>query len=112
MHALVPAEGKPLALAVPGGLGCDDVNERAIGTDQGIKYVYVVNAKNIVERRDVETDRLFDGLIAIKSGLKPQDWVIVNGTQRAREGATVNPQQAPMPTAAPARTPAPDATKH
>jgi hypothetical protein len=31
MRVLVPVVGKPLALAVPEGLGCDDVNERAIG---------------------------------------------------------------------------------
>jgi hypothetical protein len=35
MHAFVPAEGKPLALAVPDGMGCDDVNERAFGAGFG-----------------------------------------------------------------------------
>ncbi|MHB1422386.1 MAG: efflux RND transporter periplasmic adaptor subunit [Gemmataceae bacterium] len=73
------------------------INERAIGTDQGIKYLYVVNADNIVERRDIQPDRSFDGLTAIKSGLKATEWVIVNGIQRAREGTKVHPKQAPMP---------------
>jgi hypothetical protein len=31
MHALVPTVGKPLELALPDGLGCDDVYERTIG---------------------------------------------------------------------------------
>jgi hypothetical protein len=35
MHVFVPAVGKPLALAVPEGLGCDDVFERAIGAGLG-----------------------------------------------------------------------------
>jgi hypothetical protein len=35
MHAFVPAEGKPLELAVPDRLGCDDVYERAIGAGFG-----------------------------------------------------------------------------
>ena len=73
------------------------INERAIGTDQGIKYVYVVNADNVVERRDVRPDRFFDGLVAIKAGLKAKEWVIVNGIQRVREGSKVEPKQAAMP---------------
>jgi RND family efflux transporter MFP subunit len=73
------------------------INERAIGTDQGIKFVYVVNADNVVERRDVRPDRSFDGLVAIKGGLKAKEWVIVNGIQRVREGSKVEPKQAPMP---------------
>ena len=35
MHVFVPAVGKPLAPAVPEGLGCDDVYERAIGAGFG-----------------------------------------------------------------------------
>ena len=38
------------------------ITERAIGTDQGRKFVYVVNDQNVVERRDVKLDRLSDGL--------------------------------------------------
>lgn len=74
------------------------ITERAIGTDQDRKYVYIVNSQNVVERRDVKPDRLSDGLVVIKSGLTPQDWVIVNGILRVREGSTVDPKQVPMPT--------------
>ena len=62
------------------------INERAIGTDQGIKFVYVVNADHVVERRDIQPARSFDGMLAIKSGLKPAEWIIVNGIQRVRGG--------------------------
>lgn len=73
------------------------ITERAIGTDQGLRFVYVVNDKNIVERRDLKLDRLAEGLQVVGEGLKPDDWVIVNGIQRVRDGATVDPQRVPMP---------------
>jgi multidrug efflux system membrane fusion protein len=84
------------------------VTERAIGTDQGLKFVYVVNDQNVVERRDVKLDRLSDGLQVVREGLKPEDWVIVNGIQRVRDGLTVDPKRVPMPgAAAEPTTPAP-----
>src|SRR4029077_3698627 len=73
------------------------VTERAIGTDQGRRFVYVVNDQNTVERRDVKLDRLSDGLQVISEGLKPEDWVVVNGIQRVRDGAKVEPKRIPMP---------------
>jgi RND family efflux transporter MFP subunit len=84
------------------------VTERAVGTDQGLKFVYVVNDKNVVERRDVKLDRLNDGLQVVGEGLKPEDWVIVNGIQRVRDGVTVDPKRVAMPGAtAESTTPAP-----
>jgi RND family efflux transporter MFP subunit len=83
------------------------VTERAIGTDQGRKYVLIVNDKNVVEYREVKLGPLADGLRSIVSGLTPEDWVIVNGIQRARPGITVTPQRVAMePKAAPAPAPA------
>src|SRR5262249_27010682 len=82
------------------------VAERAIGTDQGRKYVLVVNDKNVVEYRQVQLGALADGLRAITSGLAPGDWVIVNGIQRARPGITVTPQKVAMESNAPPAPPA------
>ncbi len=73
------------------------ITDRAVGSDQGKKFVYTVNAQNVVERRDVVTGRLSDGLLVIRKGLKPDDWIIVNGIQRVRDGLTVKPQSVPMP---------------
>jgi multidrug efflux system membrane fusion protein len=75
------------------------VTERAIGNDQGKKFVYVVNDQNIAQRRDVELGRLTDGLQVIQQGLQPGEWVIVNGIQRVRPGMKVQPQHGPMPDA-------------
>jgi RND family efflux transporter MFP subunit len=73
------------------------VTERAIGTDQGLKFVYVVNDQNVVERRDVKLGRLSDGLQVILEGLNPEDAVIVNGIQRVRDGGKVEPKKVAMP---------------
>jgi RND family efflux transporter MFP subunit len=73
------------------------ITERAVGTDQGIRFVYIVNDQNVVERRDVKLDRVRDGLQIVAEGLKPEDWVIVNGIQRVRDGAKVDPKRVPMP---------------
>jgi RND family efflux transporter MFP subunit len=73
------------------------VTERAVGTDQGLRYVYVVNDQNIVERRDVKLGRVSDGLQIVQDGVKPEDWIIVNGIQRVRDGAKVEPHKGPMP---------------
>jgi multidrug efflux system membrane fusion protein len=76
------------------------VTERAVGNDQGRKFLYVVNDQNVVERRDVKLGRVIDGLQVIREGLKPDDWVIVNGIQRVRDAMKVDPKRGPMPGAA------------
>jgi multidrug efflux system membrane fusion protein len=80
------------------------VTERAIGTDQGRKFVYVVNDQNVAERRDVKLGRLRGRLQVIQEGVEPGDWIIVNGIQRVRDGAKVEPKRTSMPGAAPEQT--------
>lgn len=73
------------------------VTERALGTDQGDKFVYVVNAKDEVEYRPVRVGALRDGLRIIEEGLKPDDRVIVTGLQRVQPGKKVAAKQVDMP---------------
>jgi len=96
---LVYEDGMRARVRIPVGAPYEAVlvTERAFGTDQGRKYVYVVNAQNAVERRDVVPGRLDGGLQVVQEGLRPGDWVIVNGIQRVRDGMTVQPKQVPMP---------------
>jgi len=69
------------------------IPDRAIGTDLGQKYVFIVNDQKKVESRKVELGNLFDdGLRAITQGLTGEERVIVNGLQRVRQGATVEPE--------------------
>jgi RND family efflux transporter MFP subunit len=61
----------------------------AVGSDQGNKFVLVVNKDSIVEPRPVEVGRLHGALRAVLKGLTPDDRVIVNGLMMARPGGKV-----------------------
>ena len=73
------------------------VTDLAIGTDQGRKYVMVVNDKNLAEYRPVKLGAVIEDLRVITEGVQASDWVIVNGVQRARPGAPVQAERKPMP---------------
>jgi RND family efflux transporter MFP subunit len=74
------------------------VSDRAIASDQGLKYVYVVDAENKVRYRRVTIGSLqSDGLRVITEGLKPADRVISGRLAGLRPGMTVRPQEADMP---------------
>ena len=72
------------------------VTERAIGSDQGGRFLLAVNSENMVEKRPIRMGQLVDGLRVIEDGLQPDDRVVVNGLQRARPGAKVDPEQTDM----------------
>jgi multidrug efflux pump subunit AcrA (membrane-fusion protein) len=77
------------------------VADRAVLSDQSLKYVLVVNKakNNVVERVDITAaNRLQEsGLREVHAGLQGDEWVIVEGVNRARPGVTVNPKEGPMP---------------
>jgi RND family efflux transporter MFP subunit len=85
----VPTSGQYLALLV---------NPEAVGTDQDLKFLYVVDGDNKVVRHTVKLGSLQDGLQVITDGLKAGERVIVSGIQRVQQGATVEPKRVPMPT--------------
>lgn len=72
------------------------IDDRAIGTDLGNKFVYVIDKDHKVQYRKVNTGSLFHGLRVIDSGLKPNDVVVINGLQRVRPGVEVNPKTVAM----------------
>lgn len=76
------------------------VNDRAVGTDQGQKYLLVINEQNKAEYRTVTPGRLEGDLRVFQPGptLKAGEWVVVNGMQRVRPGIEVKPERVPMPT--------------
>jgi len=67
--------------------------DTAIATDQSRKIVFVVKDDDTVEARAVELGPLDDGLRVIRTGLKSEDRVIIDGIQRARVGAKVAPHK-------------------
>ena len=87
------------------------VPERSIGVDQGQKYVFTVNDKGVVELRTIETGSQQGRMRVVKSGLRPDEWIITEGILRTRPGATVAPDKKPlasteaMPATAPATQP-------
>lgn len=73
------------------------IPEEALGSDQGQRYVYVVDDKNEVVYRRVKTGMLKSGRRVIEEGLGPEDRVIISGLQRARVGKPVTPKTAEPP---------------
>jgi membrane fusion protein, multidrug efflux system len=71
--------------------------DTAIATDQSRKIVFVVKDDDTVEAKPVVLGPLDEGLRVIREGLKAEDRVIVDGLQRARVGAKVNPHPAAAP---------------
>ncbi|MDE3011098.1 MAG: efflux RND transporter periplasmic adaptor subunit [Pseudomonadota bacterium] len=89
--------------------------DRAIGTDQNKKFVFVMGANNAAEQREVQPGPLVGAMRAIESGLKAGDLVVIDGLQRVHPGLPLSPQKLelddqgmPLPAAAPA---APAASK-
>ena len=75
----------------------------AMAIDQTGRYVYVVDGKGVVEQRRITVDFVRDGMIAVASGLKEGDRVIVQGQQRVRAGMAVEAQAAPATAGQPKR---------
>jgi multidrug efflux system membrane fusion protein len=73
------------------------VSEKALGTDQGQKYLYVVDAQNVVQYRQVQVGPLqSDGLRVIEEGLQGGEWVVVSGLQLVRPRLQVKPERTEM----------------
>jgi multidrug efflux system membrane fusion protein len=68
------------------------VEERAIGTDQGQKYVMSLSSSNTVEYRAVKLGPDVNGKRIIREGLQAGEQIVVNGLQRVRPGMPVVPQ--------------------
>lgn len=74
------------------------VSDRAIGTDQGLKFVYVVGSDNKLEYRRITVGELEnDNLRSIKSGLKPGEKILVTGIHMFKPGMKIAPEMIEMP---------------
>jgi membrane fusion protein, multidrug efflux system len=73
------------------------IDDKAVLTDQDRKYVYVVGPGNTAQRKDIVLGSTTDGLRIVKSGLTPEDRVIVGGFQLIFfPGAPVAPKTTEM----------------
>ena len=79
----VPFDQDKNALLVP---------DTALGSDQGGRYLLVVNKDNVVEQRKVQIGAADNGLRVIEGGLKPDDRVVIAGLLRVIPGQKIDPQ--------------------
>ena len=68
------------------------VPDEAVQTDQARKVLLTIDAKNVVSQKPVELGPVVDGLRIVRSGIGPNDRIIIQGTQMAMPGATVAPK--------------------
>jgi multidrug efflux system membrane fusion protein len=74
------------------------VRNRAIASDQGLKYVFVLDAEDKVQSRRVTVGALEPGdLRVIEEGLKPDEWVVSGALLQIRPRMQVKPERVAMP---------------
>jgi RND family efflux transporter MFP subunit len=86
---LTPGMFGNMRLANGGSVKALLVPDAAVQTDQARKIVLVVGKDGTVAAKPVAVGALIDGLRVIRSGLTPQDRVVIAGTQIAAPGAKV-----------------------
>ncbi|KXG84889.1 efflux RND transporter periplasmic adaptor subunit [Agrobacterium bohemicum] len=89
---LIPGQFVRVRLGEPKSENRIVITDRAIGTDQDKKFVFVVDGENKVNYRQIKPGPSADGLRVVESGLAAGDKIVVNGLQRIRPGAIVAPQ--------------------
>jgi RND family efflux transporter MFP subunit len=69
------------------------VPDIALGSDQGGRYLLVVDKNDTVQQKPVGVGQAVGALRVISSGIGPEDRVVVNGLQKAIPGAKVMPEE-------------------
>ena len=91
-YDFIPGQFVPLRLTVGEEADAILIPQQALVEYKIWKQVFVVNPDNKVETRSVEIDRSYQHQWVIKKGLKKGEKVIVEGTQKVREGMVVGPK--------------------
>lgn len=68
------------------------IPQKAVFEVQDNEYLYIVNAKNIVELRKVTISHRLNHFYVVESGLKATDMVIYEGIQKVKEGDKIKPK--------------------
>jgi RND family efflux transporter MFP subunit len=72
------------------------VAERAIGSDQDQKYVVIVQPDGLSRFQRVELGPIVDGLRVVRSGLKGDETIVVEGIGQVRPNTKVNAEPTDM----------------
>jgi multidrug efflux system membrane fusion protein len=91
--ALVPGMFVSVRLANADDSSVLLVPERAIGTDQSKKFVFVADKEGKADFREVTLGQTVDGQRVVLSGLAKGERVIVDGTQHVIPGALIQAQE-------------------
>ncbi|MGZ8238259.1 MAG: efflux RND transporter periplasmic adaptor subunit [Methylobacter sp.] len=67
--------------------------DRAIATDQAQRFVWVVNQDNQAEYRKVVLGAHIGQSRVITEGVKPEEWIVIEGLQKLKPGIKVNPER-------------------
>jgi RND family efflux transporter MFP subunit len=70
-----------------------EVPERAVHTDQGKRFVLVVDDRGVLERRDVTPGARDGGRRVIEAGLRPEDRLVTDGGAALQPGDRVEPRR-------------------
>ncbi|MGZ8214475.1 MAG: efflux RND transporter periplasmic adaptor subunit [Methylosarcina sp.] len=73
------------------------VPDRAIGTDQAQRFVWVTNQTDQVEYRPVELGAHIGQSRVIKKGVSAGEWVVIEGLQKLKPGIKVTPERISVP---------------
>ena len=90
-HFLTPGMFGHMRLLGSGSYSALLIPDRAVVTDQERQVVYVVDPRNVAHMKAIEPGPLVDGLRVVKTGLGPDDHVVIDGVQRAQGGRPVKP---------------------
>jgi RND family efflux transporter MFP subunit len=91
---LTPGQFGRLQLIGSGEFEALLVPDSAILSDQSRRFVWAVGADDIPEQRVVEPGNLERGLRIVRTGLRRDDRIVINGMQRVRPGSRVAPTSA------------------
>jgi multidrug efflux system membrane fusion protein len=94
--ALIPGQFAKLRMGQAKAAPVLLINERAVGTDQNKRFVFVVGADNKTVWREVKLGTSVNGLRSVTEGLKAGERIVVNGLQRVRPGVEVAPKEVAM----------------
>jgi RND family efflux transporter MFP subunit len=76
------------------------LSEAAVGTDQGQKFVMVVDKNDIAQYRKITLGATVEGKRVVSAGINAEDRVIIDGIARVRPGMKVAPEPAERSAAA------------
>lgn len=108
-HFLSPGMFGHMRLIGSGAYSALLLPDQAIVVDQTRQLVFVVGQDHKAVQKEVTTGPLIDGLRVVRSGLAPDDLVIIDGVQRAKGGMKVDPKPGKIIPPAPGTAPQADA---